>query len=106
MAVHLAVAGDVFDGVLFLRIFIPILPSLWKQASVSPTHNKNDSDFSKFKPISPLSTTGRSFEEIIKDENKGYDLELIQSNPTSRPQNQKGKKHRYKLINVHERHAQ
>ena len=37
---------------------------------------------------------------------KGNDQELIQSNPTPNPQNQKGKKHTHKFINVHKRHAQ
>ena len=37
---------------------------------------------------------------------KGNDQELTQSNPTSHPQNQKGKRHTHKLITVrHERHT-
>ena len=43
---------------------------------------------------------------VIKSKKKGSDHELIQSNQTSNPQNQKEKKHTHKLINVHERHAQ
>ena len=36
---------------------------------------------------------------------KGNDKELIQSNPISHPQNQKGKKHIHKFINFHDWHA-
>ncbi|MES9994314.1 MAG: reverse transcriptase family protein, partial [Candidatus Thiodiazotropha sp.] len=42
------------------------VPSLWKQANVTPIHKKNDpSDFSNYRPISLLSTIGKSLEKII-----------------------------------------
>ena len=36
-----------------------------------------------------------------KSKKKINDQELIQSNPTSHPQNRKGRKHTYKKINIH-----
>ena len=42
------------------------VPSLWKLANVTPIHKKNDpSDFSNYRPISLLSTIGKSLEKII-----------------------------------------
>ena len=42
------------------------VPSLWKLANVAPIHKKNNpSDFPNYRPISLLSTIGKSLEEII-----------------------------------------
>ena len=42
------------------------VPSLWKLANVTPIHKKNDpSDFANYRPISLLSTIGKSLEKII-----------------------------------------
>ena len=42
------------------------VPTLWKQANVTPIHKKNDpSNFSNYRPISLLSTIGKSLEKII-----------------------------------------
>lgn len=42
----------------------------------------------------------------LQSKMKGSDQELIESNPTSQPQNQKETKYTHKLINIHERQAQ
>ena len=40
------------------------VPSLWKLANVTPIHKKNNpSDFSNYRPISLLSTIGKSLEK-------------------------------------------
>ena len=42
------------------------MPKIWKQASVSPIHKKNDpSDVSDYRPISLLSTVGKVLEKIV-----------------------------------------
>ena len=50
--------------------------------------------------------TNINVKNVLQSIKKGKGQEPIQSNSTSQPENQKGKKHTLKLINAHARHAE